>query len=357
MPISYRDAGVDIDAGEELVRRIAPLARATRTPEVLGDVGGFAGMLAVPAGMREPVLVSGTDGVGTKLEVAFLTGVHDTVGLDLVAMCVNDVVTVGARPLFFLDYFAAGRLDVAVAEAVIRGIARGCSDAGCALLGGETAELPGMYAEGTYDLAGFAVGVVERSAILQPTAVHAGDALVAVASSGLHSNGYSLARKVLLERLGLRPEDELPAEPAAGAPGHGPRQSVGAALLRPTRIYARAVGALAAALGPELHGLAHITGGGLRDNVPRALPDGLRARIRLGSYRRPAIFQAIQRGGPVDEEEMRRTFNLGVGLVAVVAPAAAAEAMATLSQAGERAWLLGEIVAGSPDAEPDVIFE
>jgi phosphoribosylformylglycinamidine cyclo-ligase len=357
MPISYRDAGVDIDAGEELVRRIAPLARATRTPEVLADVGGFAGMLAVPAGMREPVLVSGTDGVGTKLEVAFLTGVHDTVGLDLVAMCVNDVVTVGARPLFFLDYFAAGRLDVGIAEAVIRGIARGCSDAGCALLGGETAELPGMYAEGTYDLAGFAVGVVERSAILQPTAVHPGDALIAVASSGLHSNGYSLARKVLLERLGLRPEDELPTEPTTAARDDGPRPSVGAALLRPTRIYARAVGALAGVLGPALHGLAHITGGGLRDNVPRALPLGLRARVRLDSYRRPAIFRAIQRGGPVDEDEMRRTFNLGVGLVAVVSSSAAREAMATLGRAGERAWLLGEVVTGTPGAEPDVLFE
>ena len=355
MPISYRDAGVDIDAGEELVRRIAPLARATRTPEVLADVGGFAGMLAVPSDLRDPVLVSGTDGVGTKLEVAFLTGVHDTIGLDLVAMCVNDVITVGARPLFFLDYFAAGRLEVGVAEAVIRGIARGCCEASCALLGGETAELPGMYPEGKYDLAGFAVGVVERSEILQPAAVHVGDVLVGVASSGLHSNGYSLARKVLLERLGLRPEDELPLEAARIQPASlGP--SLGAALLRPTRIYVRAVASLRQALGPALHGLAHITGGGLRDNLPRVLPPGLRAQVRLESYERPAIFRAIQLGGPVDEEEMRRTFNLGVGLVAVVAQAAEAEALAALRRSGERAWRLGEVVSGDPDAEPDVLF-
>jgi phosphoribosylformylglycinamidine cyclo-ligase len=356
MPISYRDAGVDIDAGEELVRRIGPLAKATRTAEVLADVGGFAGLLALPPGLREPVLVSGTDGVGTKLEVAFLTGVHDTVGIDLVAMCVNDIITVGARPLFFLDYFAAGRLDVNVAEAVIRGIARGCAEAECALLGGETAELPGMYAEGKYDLAGFAVGVVERSEILQPTAVRSGDVLVGVASSGLHSNGYSLARKVLLERLGLGPMDELPrlGSSATGSATAGP--TVGAALLRPTRIYVRAVGALRAALGPELHGLAHVTGGGLSDNVPRVLPVGLCAELRLGSYERPAIFQLIARGGPVEEEEMRRTFNLGVGLVAVVSPAAAASAVDALRAAGERAWVLGEVVAGSSDVEPHVRF-
>ncbi|WP_437937369.1 phosphoribosylformylglycinamidine cyclo-ligase [Sorangium sp. So ce341] len=334
MSVTYREAGVDIDAGDALVERIKRLAKPTRTPEVLADVGGFAGLCALPSGLSEPVLVSGTDGVGTKLKVAFATGVHHTVGIDLVAMCVNDVLTVGARPLFFLDYFATGKLDVDVGEAVVRGIADGCKQAGCALIGGETAELPGMYADGEYDLAGFAVGVVERSRILDGKRIAPGDAVLAVASSGLHSNGYSLARRVLEKEMGLRMSDRVDE---LGA-------TVGEALLTPTRIYARAITALLAACGDAVRGLSHITGGGLPGNLPRVLPDGLGAQLDLGSYQRPAIFQLLQRGGPVDEAEMRRTFNLGVGLVAVVDKAAADKAIDALAASGERAWVLGEIV-------------
>jgi phosphoribosylformylglycinamidine cyclo-ligase len=335
MGITYRQAGVDIDAGDALVERIARLAKPTRIPEVLADVGGFAGLCAVPGGLREPVLVSGTDGVGTKLKLAFATGIHDTVGIDLVAMCVNDVVTVGARPLFFLDYFATGKLDVDVGEAVVRGIASGCTDAGCALLGGETAELPGMYADGEYDLAGFAVGVVERSRILDGTRAVAGDVVIGVASSGLHSNGFSLARRVLLEKLGHALDAELPELDAP----------LGRALLTPTRIYARAVAALLAATPDAVRGISHITGGGLPGNVPRVLPDGLGARLDLASFLRPAIFDLIQRGGPVEEDEMRRTFNLGVGLVVIVGREAADAAIAALRSAGETAWVLGELIA------------
>ncbi|WP_437316597.1 phosphoribosylformylglycinamidine cyclo-ligase [Sorangium sp. So ce385] len=334
MSVTYREAGVDIDAGDALVERIKRLAKPTRTPEVLADVGGFAGLCALPGGLSEPVLVSGTDGVGTKLKVAFATGVHHTVGIDLVAMCVNDVLTVGARPLFFLDYFATGKLDVDVGEAVVRGIADGCKQAGCALIGGETAELPGMYADGEYDLAGFAVGVVERSRILDGKRIAPGDAVLAVASSGLHSNGYSLARRVLEKEMGLRMGDRVDE---LGA-------TVGETLLTPTRIYARAITALLAACGDAVRGLSHITGGGLPGNLPRVLPDGLGAQLDLGSYQRPAIFHVLQRGGPVDEAEMRRTFNLGVGLVAVVDKSAADKAIDALAASGERAWVLGEIV-------------
>jgi phosphoribosylformylglycinamidine cyclo-ligase len=346
MPITYRDAGVDIDAGNALVRRIARLAKPTRIPEVVADIGGFAGLCAVPAGMREPLLVSGTDGVGTKLKVAFATGVHDTIGVDLVAMCVNDVVVCGARPLFFLDYFATGKLDVEVAEAVIKGIADGCLQAGCALLGGETAELPGMYADGEYDLAGFSVGVVERSEILDGSRVEAGDVVVAIASSGLHSNGYSLARRVLCERMGLAM--------SAPMPGGGGR-TVGEALLAPTRIYARAVRELQRAVGEDLRALAHVTGGGLPENLPRTLPAALGARLDLSTYERPAVFTAIQEGGPVDEREMLRTFNVGVGMCAVVARSSAEAAIRALEAAGERAWVLGA-VEPSPDGEERVRF-
>ena len=334
MAVTYKDAGVDIDAGDALVDRIAPLAKRTRIPEVLADVGGFAGLCAVPAGLKDPVLVSGTDGVGTKLKVAFATGVHDTVGIDLVAMCVNDVVTAGARPLFFLDYFGTGKLEVGVAEAVIRGIAEGCHQAGCALLGGETAELPGMYAAGEYDLAGFAVGVVERSKILDGKRVREGDAVIGVASSGLHSNGFSLARRVVEGSMGLGMNDALP----------GLGRTAGEALLVPTKIYAKAVAAVRDALGDDLHALSHITGGGLPGNVPRVLPDDLGVRLQLASYERPAIFRLLQERGPVDEHEMRRTFNLGVGLVAVVAKERADAAIAALQSAGETAWLFGEVI-------------
>jgi phosphoribosylformylglycinamidine cyclo-ligase len=332
--ITYRQAGVDIEAGDALVDRIAGLARATRIPEVIGDVGGFAGLCAVPSGLHEPVLVSGTDGVGTKLKVAFATGVHDTVGIDLVAMCVNDVITVGARPLFFLDYFGTGKLDVGVGEAVIRGVAEGCKQAGCALLGGETAELPGMYATGEYDLAGFAVGVVERGKILDGKAARPGDVVIGVASSGLHSNGFSLARRV------------LEVEMKIGVRDHVERlgTTLGEALLVPTKIYAAVTRALLDTLGPDLRALSHITGGGLGGNLPRVLPDGLGARLDLGSYARPAIFGLIAEGGPVEEAEMRRTFNLGVGLCAVVAPHAAARAIDAARAAGEVAWPLGEVI-------------
>ncbi len=333
MAITYLSAGVDSEAGDRLVERIAPLARATRIAEVVSDVGGFAGLCRVPDGLAEPVLVAGTDGVGTKLKVAFETGVHDTVGIDLVAMCVNDVITTGARPLFFLDYFATAKLDVAVAEAVVRGIADGCRQAGCALLGGETAELPGMYAEGEYDLAGFAVGVVSRSRILDGSKAQAGDAIVALPSSGLHSNGFSLARRVF-EAMRLGMADRVPEL----------GRTVGEALLTPTRIYARAVVALLDADLP-LRALCHVTGGGIPGNLPRVLPDGLGARIDLNSYARAPIFEVLARGGPVAEDEMRRVFNLGVGLLAVIGRGAADRAVAELARRGEQAWIIGEVAA------------
>lgn len=344
MAITYKDAGVDIDQGDALVERIKPLARATRTPLVVDDVGGFAGLCGLPADIPDPVLVSGTDGVGTKLKVAFALGRHDTIGQDLVAMCVNDVVTCGARPLFFLDYFATAKLDVDVAEQVIRGIADGCRLAGCALLGGETAELPGMYADGEYDLAGFSVGVVSRSRMLGPARVNTGDVLIAVASSGLHSNGYSLARRV------LHPERGFPLErhvPELGC-------SVGEALLTPTRIYASAVAALGKDLDGDLHALCHVTGGGITGNLPRVLQSGQCARVD-DRIARGSIFDLIAQSGPVELDEMRRTFNLGVGLIAVVANDAAERALASLERSGERAWLLGS-VESSNEAEPFVRY-
>ena len=332
MPITYRQAGVDIEAADGLVDRIRPLAAATRTAQVLEGVGGFAGLCQLPDDIVDPVLVSGTDGVGTKLKLAFATGKHDTIGRDLVAMCVNDVITTGARPLFFLDYFACGKLDVTVGEQVVGGIAAGCSDAGCALLGGETAELPGMYPEGEYDLAGFSVGVVSRGAILSAARVEPDDALIAVASSGLHSNGYSLARHVTQEIMGLSLDARVEK---LGAP-------LAEVLLEPTRIYARAVAALAAQLGPELHALAHITGGGVPGNLPRVLPAGVVAEVRRG-WPQPPIFDLIAQGGPVTPEEMLKTFNLGVGMIAVVARGAVRAAVETLEATGEQAWELGAL--------------
>jgi phosphoribosylformylglycinamidine cyclo-ligase len=345
MALTYRDAGVDIDAGDDLVERIKPLARATRIPEVVEDVGGFAGLCGLPADISDPLLVSGTDGVGTKLKLAFATGRHDTIGQDLVAMCVNDVVTTGARPLFFLDYFGCGKLDVATAERVIKGIADGCKLAGCALLGGETAELPGMYPEGEYDLAGFCVGVVSRRALLGPPRVKIGDALIAVASSGLHSNGYSLARTVVESKLELSLDSVVPEL----------GRSVADALLAPTRIYARAVRALVEAAAGDLHALCHVTGGGIEGNLPRVLPNGSAARVSL-AFPRPPLFELIARGGPVAEAEMRRTFNLGVGLIAVVAPGFVDQALRTLEASGEKAWPLGEVAAAETGQEPHVEF-
>jgi phosphoribosylformylglycinamidine cyclo-ligase len=333
MAITYRDAGVDIDAGDELVERIKPLAKMTRIAEVLGDVGGFAGLCRVPTDIEEPVLVSGTDGVGTKLKVAFDTGVHDSIGFDLVGMCVNDVITCGARPLFFLDYFGTGKLDLGVAEAVVRGIANACKESGCALLGGETAELPGMYADGEYDLAGFAVGVVARKKIVDGTRVEKGCVAIALGSSGLHSNGYSLARKVLFGVMKLEWRDR-PA--ALGG------QTVGEALLTPTRLYPRATQALLAA-AVDVRAMSHITGGGLPGNLPRVLPEGLGVRVDA-AWERPALFDLIAQGGPVAEAEMRRTFNLGVGFVVVVPAAEEAKALEALRGAGEKPFVLGPVV-------------
>ncbi len=341
MPITYSQAGVDIDRGDALVERIKKLAKPTRIPEVVTDIGGFAGLCALPSGLVDPILVSGTDGVGTKLEVAFATGVHDTVGIDLVAMCVNDIITCGARPLFFLDYFATGKLDVVTAESVVRGIADGCKQSGCALLGGETAEMPGMYEAGKYDLAGFAVGVVERAKILDGSKCKAGDVVLGVASSGLHSNGFSLTRKVIFERLGLSVQDKLP----------GTDTTVGEALIVPTRIYVRAVRELLAALGEHVHGLSHITGGGLPGNLPRVLPDGLGARVDLDVFERPAIFRVIAEGGPVEESEMRRTYNLGVGLVVIAAAEHEKQALEVLAAAGETAFRLGEVIELGTEVE------
>jgi phosphoribosylformylglycinamidine cyclo-ligase len=334
--LTYKQAGVDIDAGDELVERIKPLAAATRIAEVLGDVGGFAGLCRIPAGLEEPVLVSGTDGVGTKLKVAFATGVHDTVGFDLVGMCVNDVVTCGARPLFFLDYFGTGKLDVGVAERVVAGIASACKESGCALLGGETAELPGMYAPGEYDLAGFSVGVVDRKKIVDGTKVQPGDAVIGLPSSGLHSNGYSLARKAI-EALGL----DYGARPdALGG------KTVGEALLAPTRLYARHVAAMTAAL--EVRAMSHITGGGIPGNLPRVLPEGLGVRVE-GSWKRAGIFDLVQQGGGVDEGEMRRTFNCGMGFLFVVGAADAGRAREVLEGLGEAPVHVGTVVAVPAD--------
>jgi phosphoribosylformylglycinamidine cyclo-ligase len=323
---------VDNDEGDRLVDRIGPLARATRIAEVVSDVGGFAGLCRVPSGLKDPILVAGADGVGTKLKVAFATGVHDTIGIDLVAMCVNDIITTGARPLFFLDYFVTGKLDIGIAERVIRGIADGCRDAGCALLGGETAMHPDMYPDGEYDLAGFAVGAVSREKLLDGSTAKAGDAIVAVASSGLHSNGFSLARKVF--------EGSMRATMLDRVSELG--MTAGEALLTPTRIYARSVATLLEANLP-VRSLCHVTGGGIPGNLPRVLPEGLGARVDLTSYVRPPIFDVLAHGGPVDEEEMRNVFNLGVGLLVVVAPDAADRTRAVLEQAGERTWVIGEV--------------
>lgn len=344
MAITYRDAGVNIDSGDALVERIKPIAKRTRTAEVVSDIGGFAGLCTLPSGIDDPVLVSGTDGVGTKLKIAFATGRHDTIGQDLVAMCVNDIITCGAQPLFFLDYFASGHLDVAVGEQVVSGIADGCILAECALLGGETAELPGMYADGEYDLAGFAVGVVSRKSILGPDRVKVGDRLLGLASSGLHSNGYSLARRVIEQVLKL----DWTSRPGALD------RTIGEVLLTPTRIYARAVAALKEVAGSDLHAMAHITGGGVPGNLPRVLPRGTKASVRMPPM--PAVFKLIEAGGPVDLPEMRRTFNLGVGFVIALAPDAFDAACGALADAGETVFDLGKIVVGTPDCEPVVEF-
>jgi phosphoribosylformylglycinamidine cyclo-ligase len=323
--LSYRDAGVDIDAGDALVEAIKPLARRTMRPEVLAGIGGFGALCEIPKKYRHPVLVSGTDGVGTKLKLAFAFERHDTVGIDLVAMSVNDVLVQGAEPLFFLDYFACGRLEPRIAEAVIGGIARGCELAGCALIGGETAEMPGMYPEGEYDLAGFCVGVVERERILDGRAISPGDVLLGIASSGAHSNGYSLIRKIL-ER----------AAPDLNVDFHG--GSLRDAILAPTRIYVRAILGLLQQV--PVKGLAHITGGGITGNVPRILRQGLRASIRANAWPRPALFRWLQEAGRIAEDEMHRVFNCGIGMVAVVGREHAGRAVEALRAAGDTQLLL-----------------
>ena len=337
-PATYAGAGVDIAAGENLVRRIAPLARATRRPEIVAGVGGFAALARIPRGYRRPLLVTCTDGVGTKLRIAFALDRHDTVGIDLVAMSVNDLLTIGAEPLLFLDYFATGRLDVRQGTALVRGIARGCRLAGCSLVGGETAELPSFYPHGEYDLAGFAVGVVERGRVIDGRQTRPGDVLLGLPSAGLHSNGYALARHVLLERSRLR-FDATPPEL---------RVTLGDELLRPTRIYVRQVRALLAAFPTAVHGMAHVTGGGLPGNVPRILPPGCRAVVRRGSWRTQAIFDLIERLGRVPRAEMDRTFNNGIGFVLVVARRAVGDVVAHLRAARLQPALIGEIVRGAP---------
>ncbi|MGB5346037.1 MAG: phosphoribosylformylglycinamidine cyclo-ligase [Woeseia sp.] len=328
--LTYRDAGVDIDAGNSLVERIKPLVAATRRPEVLAGLGGFGGLFALPPDRyREPVLVSGTDGVGTKLKLAHKLNRHDTIGIDLVAMCVNDILVSGAEPLFFLDYFACGKLDVAVAEAVVGGIAEGCRQAGAALIGGETAEMPDMYKDGEYDLAGFCVGAVERSEIIDGSSIRAGDALLGIASSGPHSNGYSLIRKVLK----IAENRDIDGEPAEQL------------LLAPTTIYVKPLLALRAAL--SVKGLAHITGGGLTENLPRVLPDDVHAEITVNSWRQGPVFDWLAITGNIAADEMRRTFNCGVGMVAVMNPADISAAIRELAGHGLKAWQLGQIASGA----------
>ncbi len=329
-PLTYKDAGVDIDAGNELVERIKPLVKRTRRPEVMAGIGGFGGLFALaPDRYREPVLVSGTDGVGTKLMLAQHLDIHDTIGIDLVAMCVNDVLVQGAEPLFFLDYFACGRLDTEVAARVISGIAEGCTQAGTALIGGETAEMPDMYSDGEYDLAGFTVGVVERSALIDGTSIENGDALIGIASNGPHSNGYSLIRKVL---------ERSTAATIDGDAAH-------TRLLAPTRIYVRAVLALIDAV--PVKGLAHITGGGLTEKVPRILHGDLDAEIDISTWQQGPVFDWLAEQGNIETAEMRRTFNCGVGMVAVVDETDLDTALRVLSDQGERAWQIGRIVPGS----------
>jgi phosphoribosylformylglycinamidine cyclo-ligase len=333
--LSYRDAGVDIDAGDRLVQRIKPLAAATARPGVLSGLGGFGGLFELPSGYREPVLVSGTDGVGTKLRLAIDLGDHGGVGIDLVAMCANDIVVTGAEPLFFLDYYATGRLSVDQAAIVVAGIAEGCRQAGCALIGGETAEMPGMYQDQDYDLAGFCVGIVEKQAIITADRVKAGDALVALGSSGAHSNGYSLIRKV----LELTKAD--PTRPFDGA-------TLGERLLAPTRIYVPAL--LALMDDYDVHGLAHITGGGITENLPRCLPGGSRALVDLASWSRPALFQWLQDEGGIADAELLRTFNCGVGMIACLPSDQAQAACARLAELGEQAWVAGRVEAGDGPA-------
>lgn len=337
---TYKDAGVDIDAGNRFVQMIKPLVKSTSRPEVLTEIGGFGGLFALQAGKyRKPVLVSSTDGVGTKLKLAFLMDRHDTVGIDLVAMCVNDIVVQGAEPLFFLDYLATGKLSPEKAVEVIKGIAEGCLQAGCALIGGETAEMPGFYGEGEYDLAGFTVGVADYDRIIDGSTATVGDRLIGISSSGLHSNGFSLARKVLFEQMGLTIDSTLPELD----------RPVGEVLLTPTRIYVKSI--LNLLRDFQIKGMAHITGGGIPENLPRVLPRHCRAIVERASWPKQPIFEILRRGGNIDEAEMYRTFNYGIGMVLVVPEAEADDIMVRLSGLKERAFLIGEIVKGNDKQE------
>jgi len=337
--LTYAQAGVSIEAGDELVRLIGPIAHRTRVPGVLAGVGGFSALFDLKSrGYRHPVLVSSTDGVGTKLKIAFMTGIHNTVGIDLVAMGVNDILTQGASPLFFLDYFACGKLDVKIAEAVVRGIAAGCLQAGCALIGGETAEHPGDFPKGEYDLAGFVVGVLEKRKIINPSAIVPGDVLIGIPSSGLHSNGYSLARKVLLERGRLKLSQRIPEL----------GRKLGDELLEPTRIYAKIARDLFTAF--QIKGAAHITGGGITGNLPRVLPPGRRALIERESWPVPPIFGLIQKIGGVAQAEMDSTFNNGLGMILVVGNTQADGIIRRLKGIGEKAFVIGEIRQGARGA-------
>jgi phosphoribosylformylglycinamidine cyclo-ligase len=337
--LTYKDAGVDIDAGNELVERIKPLVKRTRRPEVLAGLGGFGGMFAIaPGRYDEPVLVSGTDGVGTKLMLAQRLNRHDTIGIDLVAMCVNDVLVQGAEPLFFLDYFACGKLDTDVATAVISGIAEGCLQAGAALIGGETAEMPDMYSDGDYDLAGFTVGAVERADLIDGSRIAVDDAIIGIASSGPHSNGYSLIRKV----LDRAPDGEIEGKPASER------------LLAPTRIYVKPVLSLMQSV--SVKGLAHITGGGITENIPRVLQGAIDAEIDTSSWSRGDVFDWLADNGNIEIAEMRRTFNCGVGMVVIVDAADADKTIETLNNQGEQAWKIGRIVSADPDSPRSVRY-
>ena len=340
--LSYKDAGVDINAGNELVERIKPHVKRTTRPEVIGGLGGFGALCAIPGKYKEPILVSGTDGVGTKLRLAIDLKKHDTIGIDLVAMCVNDLVVQGAEPLFFLDYYATGKLNVDVASDVVKGIAEGCVQSGCALVGGETAEMPGMYHAGDYDLAGFCVGVVEKSEIIDGSQVKVGDALIALGSSGPHSNGYSLIRKVM-DVAGVNPSTEQ-------LDGHSLSEQV----LAPTKIYVKSV--LALIKQTEVHAIAHLTGGGFWENIPRVLPKKTKAVIDESSWEWQPVFKWLQEKGNIETYEMYRTFNCGVGMVIALPQSQVETSLAILKQSGENAWLIGHIESAIDD-EPQVIIK
>lgn len=339
--LSYKDAGVDINAGNSLVERIKPEVKRTTRAEVIGGLGGFGALCAIPSKYKEPILVSGTDGVGTKLRLAIDLKKHDTIGIDLVAMCVNDLVVQGAEPLFFLDYYATGKLDVDVAADVVKGIADGCVQSGCALVGGETAEMPGVYHAGDYDLAGFCVGVVEKSEIIDGSRVKNGDALIALGSSGPHSNGYSLVRKVI-DVAGVNPATELLDN-----------KPLSEHVLAPTKIYVKSV--LALIKQTDVHAIAHLTGGGFWENIPRVLPKNTKAVIDEKSWKWPSVFNWLQEKGNIDTYEMYRTFNCGVGMVIALPQEQVETALAILKQAGENAWLIGHIEHAEDDAEQVVI--